>query len=63
MSMNCIRFMQGVLRLVSVCLCRYNALLEHRVANLVVKASGIATKHGETRPTADTTYSEQLIEQ
>lgn len=55
--------MQGVLRVVSVCLCRYNALLEHRVANLVLKASGIATKHGETRPAADTTHSEQLIEQ
>jgi hypothetical protein len=46
-------FVQGVLRVLSVCLCRYNAMLGHVVPCFFVKASGIAIKHGLTRPSAD----------
>jgi hypothetical protein len=37
----------------SVCLCRYNAMLERGVAGFFVKASGIAIQHGLPRPLAD----------
>jgi hypothetical protein len=37
-------FVQGVLRELSGCLCRYNAMLERGVAGFFVKASGIAIK-------------------
>jgi hypothetical protein len=47
------QFVQGVLRELSVCLCRYNATLERGVAGFFVKPSGIAIKQGLTRPSAD----------
>jgi hypothetical protein len=52
------QFVQGVLRELSVCLCRYNAMLERGVAGFFVKASGFAIKHGLTRPTADVSDSD-----
>jgi hypothetical protein len=47
------QFVQGVLRDLSVCLCRYNTMLERGVASSFIKASAFAIKHGVTRPTAD----------
>jgi hypothetical protein len=47
------QFVQGVMRELSVCLCRYNATLECRLAGFFIKASGIAIKHGLTRHSAD----------
>jgi DUF2075 family protein len=45
----------GVLQELSVCLCRYNVMLERGVAGFFVKASDIVIKHGLTRPSADVT--------
>jgi hypothetical protein len=50
------RFVQGVLLDLSACLCRYNAMLERGVAGFFVKASGIALKHGLSRPSAHVLY-------
>jgi hypothetical protein len=47
------QFVQGVLHELSLCLCRYSALLERGVAGFFVKASGIAIEHSLTRPSAD----------
>jgi hypothetical protein len=44
---------QGALQELSICLCRYNAVLERGVAGFFVKVSGIAIKQGLTRPSAD----------
>jgi hypothetical protein len=52
------QFVHGVLRELSVCLCRYNAMLERGVAGFFVEAGGFALKHGLTRPTADVSDSD-----
>jgi hypothetical protein len=47
------QFVQGALWELTVCLCRYNAMLERGVAGFFVKAGGVSIKHGLTEPSAD----------
>jgi hypothetical protein len=52
------QFVQGALQELCVCLVQYNAMLERGVAWLFGKASGIAVKHGLSRPTVDVAHSD-----
>jgi hypothetical protein len=47
------QFVSGVIRELSVSLCKTNARLEHGVGGYFVKASGVCLRHGRSRPTAE----------
>jgi hypothetical protein len=47
------QFVSGVLRELSVSLCKTNACLEHAVSACFVRASGVCIRHGRSRPTAE----------
>jgi hypothetical protein len=52
------QFVQGVLQELCVCLFQDNAMLDWGVAWFFGKASGIAVKHGLSRPTVDVAHSD-----
>jgi hypothetical protein len=47
------QFVSGVLRELSVSLCKTNARLEHGVSGFFVRASGVCIRHGRSSPTAE----------
>jgi hypothetical protein len=47
------QFISGLLREISVHLCRFNARLEQGVSGFFAKARGHCLRHGRTQPTAD----------
>jgi hypothetical protein len=55
------QFVQGVLRELSVCLCRCNPMLEGRAASIFVKATFIVIMHGLTRPLRDVMSTDYCI--
>jgi hypothetical protein len=47
------QFVSGVLRELSMSLCKTDARLEHGVSGFFVRASGVCIRHGRSRPTAE----------
>jgi NADH:ubiquinone oxidoreductase subunit D len=52
------QFVSGVLRELSVSLCKTNVRLEHGVSGFFVRASGVCFRHGRSRPTASAEVSD-----